>query len=597
MIPNNIRKRIVDETNIVEVVSRYVKLEKKGSSYFGICPFHDDTNPSMSVSNKVKMFNCWSCHTKGNVIYFVSRIENITMDQAAIKLAGEIGLKIDQTVSKEDEKYSRLTKMMDDAKEFYKFYLHNSEEGLSAIEYLHKRGIEDEVINTFEIGLAPDIKDALTTYLTKKNYTELDQIEVGLLSNEGTPHDMFRKRIMFPLANPQGKTIGFSGRLYNTDTKQGKYINSSDNFIFHKSNVLYNLHNAFNEIRRKDTVILFEGFMDVIAAYRAGIGYGIATMGTALTTEHVKQILSLTKNVVLCFDGDAAGVLAMERAAGMFAETGNIVSSVVLPNNQDPDEYIKEFGAAALYNYLTEQVKPVFEWLYILKKKNLIVNDIMSVNKFKNEVFNFLIASKQQSVIDFYLNKMAADLNMEYENLRRDFNKVSYNKQFVNDNNYQEKEAKKEEIVVQKQLRIPTNVFKAYEVIIKHSIYQEDALKEYLSATNNEFIDNRLLNEYSILSKIVNIYYERPNLDREIDREDIIINELIKDPSMKDKVEAILNDDLISKDNRDDFRQCLNTVVRFLKNLNSRRQLARYQKGDKEALNDFLDAKKEECKP
>ena len=379
MIPGNIRNKIIQDLSIVEVVSEYLPLTRKGNSYFGVCPFHDDKNPSMSVSDSVKMFNCFSCNTKGNVITFVAKYENISFDQATIKLAERIGLKISANTSKEALKQDRLENIMNEAAKFYSFYLKNSEEGNEALKYLYERGISDEIIEKFRIGLAPSLSDGLYQFLIKKGFSELDLIELGLVKQgeNNKIHDIFRIRVMFPLASSNGKIVGFSGRIY-TVSNQAKYINSNENVLFHKGEVLYNMHNAALFARQLDKIYLFEGFMDVIAAYRAGVKNGVATMGTALTKEHIASILSVTKNIVLCFDGDEAGIKAMRRSAKMLSSYNIIPEAVVLPNNQDPDEYIKEYGAKQLEAYLISKAKPVYYWLYKLAYDKVIKNDITS---------------------------------------------------------------------------------------------------------------------------------------------------------------------------------------------------------------------------
>ena len=259
MISQNIKKQIIDQTNIVEVVGEVVKLTKKGSSYFGLCPFHNDNNPSMSVNNEKKMFNCFSCNTKGNVIYFFSRFNNITEDQATISLAKRLGIEVSEATSKEAIREERLLKVMNEATNFYQYYLNNTDEGLVAKEYLTKRGINDELIKKLKIGLAPSESNYLNLALRQKNISELDQTELGLvkIDDNNRAYDVFKTRIIFPIENTVGQVVGFSGRIY-TDSNQAKYINSTDNAIFHKGQILYNFHNAANDIRQNNKVIIYE---------------------------------------------------------------------------------------------------------------------------------------------------------------------------------------------------------------------------------------------------------------------------------------------------------------------------------------------------
>ena len=427
MISQNIKKQIIDQTNIVEVVGEVVQLTKKGSSYFGLCPFHNDNHPSMSVNNEKKMFNCFSCNTKGNVIYFMSRFHNITDDQATIMLAKRLGIEISEASTKEAIKQERLLKVMNDATLFYQFYLNNSEEGLEAKKYLFSRGIDEDIIKKLKIGLASSERNYLNLALKQKNHSELDQIELGLIKNDdtNTSYDVFRNRIIFPIENNNGQVVGFSGRIYR-DNNQAKYINSSDNEIFHKGKILYHFHDAIPAVRENNKIIIFEGFMDVIAAIRANIHYGVATMGTALTNDHIKAILSLTKNIILCFDGDEAGIHAMKRSAMLFANYQIIPKAIVLPNNQDPDEYVKENGIDKLNQYFVANEKNVYAYLYDLAFKKFIKGDLESAENFKKEVFEFARFSKTNTIVEHFIKMLAEDLEVSSDSLMKDFGKMDY---------------------------------------------------------------------------------------------------------------------------------------------------------------------------
>ena len=598
MISNNVRKQIVNNTSIVEVVSEYLPLTRKGNSYFGVCPFHDDNNPSMSVSDSVKMFNCFSCNTKGNVITFVSKYENISIDQATIKLAKRLGMEIKNEVSKEEEKKQRLENVMNEAASFYSFYLKNSEEGIAALKYLHNRGISDEIIDKFRIGLAPNLTDGLYQFLTKKGCSELDQIELGLIKQgeNNRIHDVFRIRIMFPLASSTGKIVGFSGRIY-TESSQAKYINSIESVIFHKGEVLYNMHNAALPARQMDKIYLFEGFMDVIAAYRAGIKNGVATMGTALTKEHIQTLLSVTNNIVLCFDGDEAGIKAMRRSAKMLSSHNIIPDAIVLPDNQDPDEYIKEYGAPQLQAFLITKAKPVYYWLYQLEYKKVFKNDISSVEKFKNAVFEFISESNQSTIIDYYLNLLSNDLNISVDSLRNDFSK--FNPSVINEPTIDTVVVNNEPVLPQvelKQVPVTKAVKRAYEIIIKHCIYNYDSLALYLSLTDKCFLGNDLLVEFEILQilSVESLIYPELRNTKKYQKHNIEV--LLNDNDLKDYVEHVINDSLIDVKNKDDFDQSLNVIKKYIKKINTRTLKNRILKGDENAIAEFTKSKIEENK-
>ncbi len=596
MIPYSIRRRIIDETNIVEVVSEYIPLTKKGNSHFGICPFHDDNHPSMSVSNKVKMFNCFSCTAKGNVIDFVSRYENISIDQATVKLANRLGIVIKKDVSRQDEKQERLLKVMKEASDFYAFILKNSEEGKVALKYLKDRGISNEIIERFKIGLSPSLKDGLYSFLSKKGYSELDQIELGLVKSDNNQvYDVFRQRIMFPLTDKYGNVVGFSGRIY-TDSNQAKYINSSENVVFHKGEVLYNLHNAALYARKLDKVYIFEGFMDVIAAERANILNGIATMGTALTKEHIADILALTKKIVLCFDGDVAGINAMKKAAMLLANYNIIPDAVVLPNNLDPDEYLKAYGAAALNTYLTTQARNVYSWLYDLAIKDLIINDITSIEKFKKSVFEFISFSKQETIVQFYLAKLANDLNIELTTIQGDYSKVVTS--FNNHNSFNQvpvsNQDNRHNQVVIEDISVPKKIKKAYQIVIKHCLFDNRCLLKYLEATNNSYISEELNIEFSIIDLIHDEQVLAANLELNISPDKINLKALAQDEIYNAYVQKILDDQFIDITNQEDFNQSLNEIIRFINKNYTREYKNRVLKGDKSAFSDFINSKKAE---
>lgn len=594
MIPGNIRNKIIQDLSIVEVVSEYLPLTRKGNSYFGVCPFHDDKNPSMSVSDSVKMFNCFSCNTKGNVITFVAKYENISFDQATIKLAERIGLKISANTSKEALKQERLENIMNEAAKFYSFYLRNSEEGVEALKYLHDRGISDEIIDKFRIGLAPSLSDGLYQFLIKKGISELDLIELGLVKQEDNNkiHDIFRIRVMFPLASNNGKIVGFSGRIY-TASNQAKYINSNENVLFHKGEVLYNMHNAALPARQLDKIYLFEGFMDVIAAYRAEIKNGVATMGTALTKEHINSILSITKNIVLCFDGDEAGIKAMRRSAKMLANYNIIPEAVVLPNNQDPDEYIKEYGAKQLEAYLISKAKPVYYWLYRLAYDKVIKSDISSVEQFKHTVFAFLSEINQETIIDYYLNQMANDLGVDLNSLKKDFVSKKANIQNVPEVNNVPKPKTVKPVIVN-EVPITKAIKRAYQIIIKHAIYSHVKLNKYLAYTQDFYPGNGLLLEFSIINALETEVLINPKLLNTSKFAAHNISVLCLDESFKEYIETIINDHLIDVKNDDDFEQSLELIKKYIKKVKTRDIKNRIIRGDENAIKEFTESKKDE---
>ena len=563
MIPYSTTKQVVDANNIVEVVSEYVKLKKKGSSYFGLCPFHDDKNPSMSVNAEKKVFNCFSCSTKGNVIYFVSKYENITMEQATIKLAARAGIKIDERQTAKSARDEKLFKVMNEAYTFYRFYLDSSEEGRKARAYLTARGIDEQTIKDFKIGLAPSHSDYLHQALVKKGINDIDQLELGLVRSDENDafHDIFQNRIMFSVTNQSGQIVGFSGRIYSP-SKQAKYINSIENAIFHKGEILYNFDRAALNARKYNKIYLFEGFMDVIAVERAGLTNGVATMGTALTKEHVKLLTSVTKNIVLCFDGDEAGIKAMKRSALMLSQNNITPEAIVLPDNLDPDEYIAKFGEEKFNHYLKNNTKNVYLVLYELAYAKLIKNVLSSVETFKNEVFEFMRMSNQETIINFFLKQLALDLELDVEILRQEFHAM---KKWTYNNDYQNIELPTALDTVtepvqtkKKEVKITSGLIMAYNAVLKQSINSRELYSRFVEAVSYQqqmlYPGPALDIQFDLLYSLYNLY---ANTENDGIGPDLFLETIKDKPDCVQLVKEILNDKKILMSDTIQFEQCL----------------------------------------
>ena len=313
--------------DIVDVISSYIPLEKKGKNFFGVCPFHDDSNPSMSVSKDKQIYKCFSCGASGNVFNFVMDYEHVDFKEALSILAKKAGITLNNVnVKSKENKYDKYYKMYDISLKLYQNNL-SSNLGTSAKEYLHKRGITDELIKTFKIGLATTSKDSLTKVLNSKDYTNREIELYGL--GTGT-NDLYINRIMFPLFDISNNIVGFSGRIYNTSSSS-KYINTKETPIFKKGELLYNYYNAKDSVRLLKKIVLVEGFMDVIRQHSINVTNAIALMGTSLTKEQINLLKRLSLNIILCLDGDSAGRKAMSVNGALLEESGFNVTVVELP--------------------------------------------------------------------------------------------------------------------------------------------------------------------------------------------------------------------------------------------------------------------------
>lgn len=436
IISEELLNKIKKEADIVKIIGEYIKLEKKGANFVGLCPFHPDNNPSLSVSPSKSIYKCFSCGASGNVFTFIQNYEHVAFPKAVQLAAEKCGIKIE--VDKNDDLSQQLSKyyeIMQKASAFYEFYLKNTNDGKVALDYLHNRHLNDEIIKRFKIGLSPSANDLLFKSLQNEKIQPLHMIEVGLVRSNKDYYDVFRNRIMFPLEDLLGNIVGFSGRVFQkNDPQEAKYLNSSENLLFKKGQLLYNYKNAMNEIKNSNSVIVFEGFMDVIAAFRAGVYHTVATMGTALTQSQIKAIGKLTKNVILCYDGDYAGIEASKKAIHLFNQERFNVSVVKLPNELDPDEYINQFGAASLKKLLLEEPISGMDYLYEVEKRSLIVADINSVEQFKKIIFEYMHYYHSSVLNERYLRQLSKDLNTSVESLTTDFQSTTFLKsEFVKD--------------------------------------------------------------------------------------------------------------------------------------------------------------------
>lgn len=294
-IPEDVIQEIKEQTDIVDIASQYIQLSKKGRNYLASCPFHEDRSPSFTVSQEKQIFKCFSCGRGGNVFGLVSEMEGLTFPEAVLKVADMNNIPIDarysQGISDENKLHQPLKDIHQKASEFYQYYLMSTTNGQEALDYLLRRGLTEETLKDFKIGLAPAKSELLYQYLAKEGYSDEQLVQSGIffLAEDGDMVDRFRKRIIFPLSDQRGVVLGFSGRTLD-DGQKAKYLNSPDTPIFNKSNLLYNLDQARHTIRQESQVLIMEGFMDVIALWQAGVKNAVATMGTALTSNHLNTL-------------------------------------------------------------------------------------------------------------------------------------------------------------------------------------------------------------------------------------------------------------------------------------------------------------------
>ena len=414
-IINEVRRR----NDIVDVIGEKIPLEKRGKNYFGVCPFHDDTNPSMSVSREKQIYTCFSCHATGNVFTFLMNYEHKEFNQVLSELANRVGITVSSIkVKKTSTKYDEWYKIYDLANKYYQNNL-LSKEGEGAREYLKNRSIDDETVKEFEIGYSLKARDDLTKLLTMKGHS-IDLLnKIGLCSED---HDIYNSRLMFPLHDLNGKVIGFSGRII-TSGKQNKYLNTKETELFKKGKLLYHYHIAKEEARVKKSVIIMEGFMDIIRASTVGIKNTVATMGTALTKDHIKEIKRLSNNIILCFDGDDPGVKATLASGELFKSEGIEVKVITLPGEDDPDTYILKNGKDAFETLISNSI-----YYSDFKIKNLSRNRNFASSEEKANYIHEVLeeASKINDTIrtEIILKDLAKKFEIGYNTLEKSFQEL-----------------------------------------------------------------------------------------------------------------------------------------------------------------------------
>ena len=346
---------IVRETSdILEVISQYVDLKQRGANYFGICPFHDEKTPSFSVAPSKQIYHCFGCNSGGNVFSFIMEYQNTSFPEAVKFVADRYNIKIEfEKKDFQSEKYTGLYELHNIAMQLYQDNLF-SKEGSSALDYLNERGLSEDIIKQFKIGFAKDSWDHLVSKVKGKGFSKNQISQSGLftLSDKGV-FDRFRSRIMFPIFHPSGKVIAFGGRIFNSDDP-AKYLNSPETPLYHKSSVFYGLQATRDSIRKNNSAILVEGYMDFLKLYQGSVSNILATSGTAFTKKHVSSLNRITKRVILLYDGDDAGANAAIKA-GWTLLKGELDPMVIRPpKGLDPDDWIDKVGEENIIKALSK---------------------------------------------------------------------------------------------------------------------------------------------------------------------------------------------------------------------------------------------------
>lgn len=417
MYASEVIDEVVSRSDIVDIISGYIKLKKNGSSYVGLCPFHNEKSPSFSVSPGKQLYHCFGCGVGGNVITFVMEYENYTFLEAVKYLADKAGMQLPETSYSEEEKKNRdlKAKLLEINKIAATYYYHQlkAENGKIGLSYLQKRGLSDTTINRFGLGYAGQTGNALYQYLKSKGYDDALLKETGLFTYERGIHDKFWNRVMFPIMDINNKVIGFGGRVMG-DAKP-KYLNSPETKLFDKSRNLYGLNAA--RISRKSNMIICEGYMDVISLHQAGFTQAVASLGTALTPGQAALMKRYTDNVLITYDSDAAGVKAALRAIPILKEAGLTTKVINMQPYKDPDEFIKALGAEAFQERI-DKAENSFMYEIDVLEKEYDRTDPAESTKFEREAAAKLVTFREKLERENYMRAVCDRFHIELQGMR-----------------------------------------------------------------------------------------------------------------------------------------------------------------------------------
>ena len=489
---------IRNSVNIVDVISSYIPLTPRGKNYFGVCPFHDDNNPSMSVSPSRQIYKCFSCGATGTVFKFIMDYENISFLEAVKKVADIGGVSVNIGKIKKKQTHTELHQIYDLSLKFYINNL-NTPSGKEAREYLKKRNINEDIIKEFQIGLS--LKQGALSKILIDKFKPDEVLKSGLVGkNDYGYYDLFYDRIMFPLYDLDGNPVAYSGRIYNREDNS-KYFNTRETEIFKKGELIYNYHRAKDIARQKNQIIIMEGFMDVIRAYTVGIKNTIAMMGTAVTDAQAHLIKRMAKDIILCFDGDEAGAKATMSCLNELLKLGVTPKIVRLEDNLDPDEYIQKYGKEAFQRKIDNPISSMdFKLSYLKNGKDL--TSPAGQAKYISEIITELNKIDDDILKDLTIKKICTEMNIDEDIIRKHL-----------ENTKQPKPKPK-----QVQTKVTTDKYeKAESALLYYMLKSPEVITMY----NNKvtYIPNK---EYRLLAREISNFYKNFGFINEADFIDYI---------------------------------------------------------------------------
>lgn len=411
-IREEVIERIRQDNDIVDIISENVRLKKSGRNYVGLCPFHNDKSPSLSVSQDKQIYKCFSCGEAGNVITFVMKYKKLTFYEASKYLADKAGIPLELGNAKESQITKKKELLYKVNTEAARYYFYNLQRTSFAKEYFLKRGIREEVIKRFGLGYAQDRWHDLIMYLKKKGFNENLLLEAGVIlksEKKGNTYDRFRNRVMFPVFDVRGKVIGFGGRVL--DDSKPKYLNSPETVIFHKGTNLYGLNFATKNKLEQDYIIIVEGYMDLISLHQHGITNTVASLGTALTINQARLLKRYVNKVIISYDADVAGQTATLRGLEILRHAGLDVKVLKVPQGKDPDEFVRNNGKDAFLR-LVDNALPLIEYRIKKAAEGINLRDNNELVKY-GEKFAEILADLNPIEKDVYIKKISEETSIK----------------------------------------------------------------------------------------------------------------------------------------------------------------------------------------
>lgn len=505
-------EEVRSRNDIVDVIGGYVRLKKKGNTYFGLCPFHNEKTGSFSVSPNKQMYYCFGCGAGGNVFTFLMQYENFTFGEAMQSLADRVGIELPQQemTSAQRREADRRTRLLEINKEAAKYFytLLRSPRGQKAYQYFKKRELSDETMQKFGLGYSDQYSDDLYRYLRKKGYDDDILKDSGLITIDEVRggHDKFWNRAMFPIMDVHNRVIGFGGRVMGDG--EPKYLNSPETRIFDKSRNLYGLNIA--RTTRKNQLLLCEGYMDVIALHQAGFDNAVASLGTALTSGHANLLKRYTKEVYLTYDSDGAGVKAALRAIPILKEVGIVTKVINMRPYKDPDEFIKALGAEE-YQKRIDEAENSFLFEIRIMQENYDMNDPESKTAFYNEIAQKLLGFSEELERNNYIEAVAEKYQIGFDNLRKLVNNLAVKggivrehttlKSGINENKKKEDGMKQSQKLLLTWLIEDTRLFGAIKGLITAEDFTEELYHRVATELFAQFEADGSVNPAQIISR------------------------------------------------------------------------------------------------